>query len=369
MGTESDDPAAAAGYDDDPAAEAAGPDDPAADEAGLDEPAAAYRLAILSAVLEGDSGTAFHLARRLMDEGSAFDEVLFDVLGSVQAELGFRWMRGDYRIAEEHAATAAVETVVASLAGFFDLPEDGVPVTVACAEGETHALPARMITAHLLYLGWRATFLGPSVPAGDLEAYLGETPTSAVILSCSISTNLTGARASIRAAHAAGVPVIAGGQAFGRDDRLARAVGADAWAPDPREIDIILETWSPDIEASERAAVVPAPDLETIGARRLQILAGAVEEVASVVEPGTVTALGHRNWEDVTLAYDALAAALTVADPGILSDFARWHAERLAESDRAPGLVADLLGALRRSIGDAAPEAARYLDEALAASG
>jgi len=337
--------------------------------ADSDDPAAAYRLAILSAVLEGDSGTAFHLTRRLMDDGMTFDEVLFDVLGSVQAELGYRWMQGDYRIAEEHAATAAVETVVASLAGFFDLPEEGVPVTVACAQGETHALPARMIAAHLLYLGWRATFLGPSVPAADLEAYLTETPTAAVILSCSIATNLTGARASVRAAHAAGVPVLAGGPGFGRDDRLARAVGADAWAAGPREIETILQTWSPDIVAAERGAVTPPPDLEAVAARRLQILARAVEELTAAVEPAAAASLGHRNWEDVTLVSDALTAALTVADPKILSDFARWHTERLAESDRAPGLVADLLAALRRAIGEDAPEAARYLDEALAASG
>jgi methanogenic corrinoid protein MtbC1 len=341
-------------------------DDPTTQAAGLDDPTAAYRLAILSAVLEGDSGTAFHLTRRLMDEGMTFDEVIFDLLGSIQAELGFRWMQGDYRIAEEHAATAAVETLVASLAGFFDLPEDGVPVTIACAEGETHALPARMIAAYLLSLGWRATFLGASVPAADLEAYLGEIEPTALILSCSVPTNLPGARASIRAAHTAGVPVIAGGPGFGKDDRLARAVGADGWAADPRRIEAILQTWAPDIEAAEGGAVAPGPDLEVIRGRRLRILAGAVEEVTATVEPATVAALGHRNWEDMTLAFDSLAAALTVADPTILSDFARWHAERLSESDRAPGLAPELLGALRRTIGESAPEAARYLDEARA---
>ncbi len=117
-------------------------------------------------------------------------------------------------------------------------------MVVACAEGDVHSLAARMIAAHLVFLGWRVNFLGPSQPADDLGAYLQANPPEALVLSCTLPAALPGARASIRAAHAAGVPVLAGGRGFGADGRRARALGADAWTADPREIDAILAPGS-----------------------------------------------------------------------------------------------------------------------------
>jgi methanogenic corrinoid protein MtbC1 len=326
------------------------------------DPFQVYRLALLSAALEGDAGTAFHLARRLMDDGVGFDEILFDVLVPVQKEVGRRWLLGDFRVAEEHAATAAVETLIASLAGFFDRPEEGSEVVVVCAEGETHALPGRLIATHLIYLGWRATFLGPSVPASDLETYLRETAPDALVLTCSLVTNLTGARASIRAAHSAGVPVLAGGSAFGTDGAVATALGADAWSADPREVDTVLDTWDPDIPAAENAAATPMPGLEDLAADRLGIVGAAAERLAARVSPETTAALRRTAWEDLALAFDALLGALTAADEQVLVEFCRWHRDHLDASEAAPGLATAILSSLDEVID--APEAAAYLASA-----
>lgn len=291
------------------------------------------------------------------------------MLAPIQREVGRRWIYGDYSISEEHAATAAMETLVASLAGFFDLPEDGTPVTVACVEGETHSLPGRMITAHLLFLGWRATFLGANVPADDLETYLQQASPRALVLSCSLSANLRGARASIAAAHRAGVPVLAGGRGFGDDDRRAHRLGADGWAADARDVDDILGGWEPDIEAAERAVAATPPDLEFLSARRLQIVSHAAEHLRVSGDPLTSAALGRRNWEDVMLLFDVLTGALTAADPGVLAEFVRWHAEWTDWSDGPGDLTASLFAALRESVTGRAPEAVDYLDRALAELG
>jgi hypothetical protein len=223
-----------------------------------------------------------------------------------------------------------------------------------------------MITAHLLFLGRRATFLGADVPADDLEAYLREVRPAALVLTCSVGANLRGARASIAAAHGAGVPVLAGGRGFGDDDRRAGALAADAWAAEAGDVDRILAEWEPDIEASERTAVPPSPDLEILGARRLQIVAAAADRAAAASEPETATALGRRSWEDVMVLFDVLTGALTAGDPGVLTEFARWHTERTAWSNGPSGLTAALLTALRDSIDDRTPDAVDYLERALA---
>ena len=108
-----------------------------------------------------------------------------------------------------------------------------------------------MIAAYLTYLGWRVTFLGATIPADDLGAFLADEKPHALVLSCSLTANLRGARESIRAAHDAGVPVVAGGRAFGANDERATAIGADGWLGDPRRLDDLLRTWDPNPAVTE----------------------------------------------------------------------------------------------------------------------
>ncbi len=322
------------------------------------------RLAVLAAVGQGDAGLAFDVVGGLMADGMPFDSILFDVIAPLQAEIGRRWQQGDYGIAEEHAATGAVETLVALLAGSFTNPEDARHVVVACAEGDTHSLPARMVAAYLLYLGWRVTYLGSSVPASDLAAYLSDVKPEALVLSCAIVTCLPGARASIEAAHHAGVPVLAGGRAFGASPDRARRLGADAWAGHPGAIDETLRSWQPDIATAERDALAPTDEMERLESRRLQIIAEAVDAARS--SEGGNGAAGLRVRADVHILFDALLAALLVRDPSVMRDFGTWH-RSLAAPTHVGTASATIVGGLRSAVAPLAPTAVAYLDETLVA--
>jgi hypothetical protein len=130
-------------------------------------------------------------------------------------------------VADEHAATAVTEACTLAL------PTSGAGplVLVACPEGEWHTLPPRMLA---VVAGVRAVVLGPGLPAAHLERYLDRQQPDVLALSCTMPTNLLQARDSIAAAHRAGVPVVAGGRAFGPDGRRAAHLGADAWAASRR---------------------------------------------------------------------------------------------------------------------------------------
>src|SRR5690242_750051 len=91
------------------------------------------RLALLSALVDGDAAIAFRLAVKLLDEGVSFEQLVTDVLAPVQHELGRRWARNDLGIADEHAASAAVEELLIRLGATLDQPR-GSKVVVACAE-------------------------------------------------------------------------------------------------------------------------------------------------------------------------------------------------------------------------------------------
>ena len=298
--------------------------------------------------MSGDVGGLYRIASGLMEEGVPFDDLLFDYLMATERSVGRRWAQGDYLIAEEHAVTAAIETVIALLVGLFDQSKDAPLVVIATAEGDLHSLPARAIAAHLVFLGYRTNFLGASVPGADLRDFLeGEAP-AALVLSAAMTTHLMGAREVIVAAHEVGVPVVAGGKAFGADGAWANAVGADAYVGSLREVADIVERWAeegrPELESE---GPVP-PGLRGLMASRSVVLAEV--ELAMGEE-------GPRVLGDAGLLLSSIEGALLVGDDTIISDMLAWQADMSRAHGFDATAVADAVAAALESVSEAAAAA------------
>ena len=125
------------------------------------------RFAMLAALVNGDVPLAYRLAIELLAQGVPFDDIAVDVFAPVQAELGRRWAAGDLGIADEHAASAAVDDLLIRLGATAESPR-GPAVVVASAEHDAHALGGRVVASALALEGFRVMFLGASVPAADL---------------------------------------------------------------------------------------------------------------------------------------------------------------------------------------------------------
>jgi methanogenic corrinoid protein MtbC1 len=97
------------------------------------------QLGITAAAIAGDSGSVYRIVANLLDMGTPFETVLFDILLRSERDVGLRWQAGDYLVAEEHAATATLETVIALLTGSLDQPANGSVVVVATAPGDSHS--------------------------------------------------------------------------------------------------------------------------------------------------------------------------------------------------------------------------------------
>jgi methanogenic corrinoid protein MtbC1 len=298
------------------------------------------QLGVVTALLEGDAALAFHQVLDLMSAGTPFDEILFDVLVPIQTDVGRRWVGGDYGIGDEHAISASLETVVSLLAGSFDQPEDGDHVVLSAAEGDTHSLPARVIAAYLTYRGYRVTNLGATLPADDLQEMLELHQPSALVLTCTMSGSLPGARRCIAAAHRAGVPVVAGGRGFGTTDERARRLGADAWLSNPRLLDGLLGRWEPDIEAAESAAV----DLVEAKLTERWADIGALAEAVGAAHSFTGGQRAAMRL-DVNMFVSTLDAAVLIDDPAPFVELADWH-RQYVESGQRPATTESILGEL-----------------------
>ncbi|MEU1470573.1 cobalamin-dependent protein [Streptomyces sp. NPDC005761] len=189
------------------------------------------------AVSAVDEYRATDLVLRMLDEGADPESVLLDVIAVVQGRVGEEWAANRISVAQEHAATAINERAVATVSmhpAARTTTAGRGRITVACVDGEWHALPARLLAEVLKLRGWQVDYLGAQVPTPHLIAHLHNTRADAVALSSSIATRLPTAHAAITACQAVGVPVLVGGAAFGPEGRYAKLLGADAWAPDAR---------------------------------------------------------------------------------------------------------------------------------------
>jgi excisionase family DNA binding protein len=189
-----------------------------------------------------DRDGALAAVDRAVAAGATLDEIVTGLLAPAQVDMGRRWAEGELGAADAQAVAAIVRVALARAAPPAN-PTDHQPVVVACPEGEHHELPAEMVTELLRARGWPATLIAGAVPAADLRRYLRSHRPAALLLSCTTARGLPGAARVIDAAHDSGVGVIAGGAAFGADDRRAMRLGAAAWSPTVEAAIQVLERW------------------------------------------------------------------------------------------------------------------------------
>jgi methanogenic corrinoid protein MtbC1 len=301
------------------------------------------RERLWAAVLEADEFAAATTVFGAVDGGMPPEDVLLDVIASVQRRVGSEWAANRITVAQEHAATAINDRVIAALAHHPACSRaDGAGrVTVACVDGEWHALPARLLAEVLRLRGWHVDFLGAQVPTPHLIAHLHQHGPEAVALSCMIPTRLPTAHAAITACQAAGTAVLAGGAAFGADGRFARQLGADAWAPDARAAaELLGRGLRPARTSPTHQPIDDLPHLadqeytmvKSAGAQLIQTALWELEQRFPAMRGYTEMQRQH-TIEDLAHIVDFLTTALYVDDDDLFTGFITWTADILAARD------------------------------------
>ncbi|MEU5209000.1 B12-binding domain-containing protein [Streptomyces sp. NPDC020742] len=326
------------------------------------------------AVLTADEHAAVRQVFDAVDAGLGPEDVLLGLIVPVQRRVGERWAANELTVAQEHAGTAIMERAVAALAHHrpTTVGAEHGRITVACVDGEWHALPARLLSEVLRLHGWRTDFLGAQVPSAHLIAHLHQTGPQAVALSGSLATRLPAAHAAITACQAAGVPVLAGGAAFGPDGRYARLLGADAWAPDARTAAEVLARGLP---RSRPPALghQPVDDLPHLSDQEYTL----VVRTAPQLVRETLAELADRfpalrdyseqqrrhTAEDLAHITEFLATALYVDDDALFSSFLTWTGTVLTARGVPAHSLLPALDVLADRLKDF-PRALRILDHA-----
>lgn len=324
-------------------------------------PTAAHLESFLGHLDARDARAATELAVDLALAGATLPDLFGRLIGPAQAEVGRRWLQNAYSVADEHAATAIVDVVVAVLSTQVPPTSIGGPrVALTCPEGEWHVLPARLTAEVLTWGGCPTTFLGGSLPAAHLARFLAAEPVDVVAVSCTTPLAFRGVLASVEAAHDAGVPVLAGGGALGSDGRRAGVLGADLWAASALDAVALLSDPLPAELAAPRAAAAEADALtaqrDELVARALAVLEAGLPDWAAYDEQQRA-----RTEEDLGYLVEVAASAVLVDDPTVFTDLVAWLDEVLRHRGVPDGTLARWLDLLEAA--DAPPAFAALVAE------
>lgn len=288
------------------------------------------------------------------------------LLAEVQRKVGELWQQNELTVADEHAATAVVDLALAAACLEVERRPHapGGTVVVACAEEEWHVMPARMFAEQLTAAGWDVVFLGASTPAEHLQRFVAAEPPAAVAVSCTVPLYLHGARRAIAASHAVGVPVLAGGAAFGTAPNRAAAIGADAWASTLDGAVATLSRWVSNRPPLAAPLVDDAPALAA-GAERPMIVERAMSALASRYPPLADYTSGQlaRTREDLDYILRFAEASLLTGDDSIITSFASWLKSVLAARGLPDGILPLGIGVLQECL----PEGLNQVDRLLTA--
>ena len=122
---------------------------------------------------------------------------LLRVVAPLVHEIGERWRKGELRVAHEHLATSAVRDFLSDGARNYPVNPKAPELVVSTPTGQMHEVGALLAAAAARDLGWRVTYLGPSLPPEEIAACAQLRNARAVALSLVYPSDDTGIPAQL----------------------------------------------------------------------------------------------------------------------------------------------------------------------------
>ena len=160
------------------------------------------------------------------------EQVVEDLVYPLLVEVGERWMRGEWSVAQEHFASAFMRGRLTNLLHTSPYNAGGRLVLVACAPEELHEIGALIIALYLRRNGYRVVYLGQNVPLDSLVNTVRALRPAVVCCSASRSDTaanlrpLDGQLAEMSRQAGYRPVLIYGGSIFNRQPLLAEQMGA-----------------------------------------------------------------------------------------------------------------------------------------------
>lgn len=196
-------------------------------------------LDLPEALLRGEATHAEMLLVQALQDGRPYPELMDAMVSPAMAEVGERWQTNRITVAQEHLASAVLQTALARAAAVVPPdPPQRRRASFACVEGNFHAIGLRLVADSFQLAGWDVRYLGADVPTRDLLRHVHDAKPDLLGLSLSMPWHVAAARNVISATRREMGPasprMLVGGVPFHRFPSTWKQTGADAWSPDVR---------------------------------------------------------------------------------------------------------------------------------------
>jgi DNA-binding transcriptional MerR regulator/methylmalonyl-CoA mutase cobalamin-binding subunit len=128
--------------------------------------------------------------------------------------MGEEWEAGRLTVAQEHLATAIIQRVLEGIIHFMVAPHGAPNLLLATLAGDQHKMGALLAATAAAAEGWRVTYLGPDLPAGEIATAAVAAGARVVGVSIVRPAERERARTELRTVRTqlpASVPLLAGG--------------------------------------------------------------------------------------------------------------------------------------------------------------
>jgi methanogenic corrinoid protein MtbC1 len=156
------------------------------------------RTPFLEALLSGRRAECARIVQELLGAKVPLSDLYLDLYQRAMIEVGSRWEKNLITVADEHLATAILESLF-FLSGpeIFRTPRNGCRVVMACVPGEYHQIGARVVSDFFEWKGWDSQFLGADTPSGDLVRLVRDRRPDLLGLSISMFFNLPALKSTL----------------------------------------------------------------------------------------------------------------------------------------------------------------------------
>jgi methylmalonyl-CoA mutase cobalamin-binding subunit len=128
--------------------------------------------------------------------------------------MGDELRRGRMSAAQEHLATAVLQRVLDAIVQFLIAPQDAPDLLLATIAGEQHRIEATLAAVAAAAQGWRVTYLGAGLPAGEIAsaaAAAGAHAVSVSVVDLAERDRVLGELRTLRVRLPVSVPLLVGG--------------------------------------------------------------------------------------------------------------------------------------------------------------
>jgi methanogenic corrinoid protein MtbC1 len=181
-----------------------------------------YRETLMNILLQRSEEDIHQVIGSLKPNAYNFSEIMDEIITPVMYEIGSLWMGGHITVAEEHAATEKVISLIDWMtADIKPLQAKSFKVLSMAYTSEYHTLGMKMVSSFLKIRGFGSIYLGNNLPTYHLIQYLLDEKPDLLLLSVTLLSQLEGVKNMIdvirEVTELSDLTIVIGGQATKND--------------------------------------------------------------------------------------------------------------------------------------------------------